>query len=239
MAGTPSERWWRAALGDLLATVGEAAVTGGLFVAQAFPYHAEGSHPVDKYPPPSFDFTKELVERAVQRGALLVVVNGKAGWRRALGAATVDSAVNVSSPLAGHLSRHNLGSAFDRVVDAIATGNSVQADRRPLIEGGVRTIVLERVERSREARRACLEHWGVACTACGMTFRSRYGLEGADGIQVHHLHPLAERRGEHEVDPVEDLRPVCPNCHVMIHTTSPPLPPEALADLLRSRTSTD
>lgn len=240
MAGTPAAQWWRAALGDLIAKLGEPAVAGGLFVAQAFPYHCEGSHPVDRQPPPSFDFTVDLVQRALERGALLVLVNGKEGWRRALGAAVMDSAVHVNSPLAGHLSRRNLGSAFDLVARAMATQGHAQRDPgRRFMEGGVSTVPMERVERNRAARQACLDHWGVACSACGMTFGARYGLEGNRGIQVHHLHPLADRRGEQEVDPVRDLRPVCPNCHAMIHTVSPPLSPDALGELLRSRDPTE
>jgi predicted HNH restriction endonuclease len=40
----------------------------------------------------------------------------------------------------------------------------------------------------------------------------------ADGyIHVHHLRPLSEVNGEYVVDPVKDLRPVCPNCHAVLH----------------------
>lgn len=234
MAGTPAEQWWRASLRDLIAEVGEDTVAGGLFVAQAFPYHAEGSQAVDRHPPPSFDFTVDLVRRALDRGALLVVINGRAGWRRALGAATVEGAVQVSSPLAGHLSRRNLGASFDLVAERLAAPPrpSITADRT-FREGGVATVVLDRVERNRAARQACLDHWGVACVVCDMTFAERYGIEGTVGIQVHHLHPLADRRGEHTVDPKRDLRPVCPNCHAVLHTASPPHRPEDIAAALR------
>ena len=36
-------------------------------------------------------------------------------------------------------------------------------------------------------------------------------------IHVHHLYPLSEAGEEHEVDPATDLRPVCPNCHAVLH----------------------
>jgi 5-methylcytosine-specific restriction protein A len=39
---------------------------------------------------------------------------------------------------------------------------------------------------------------------------------------VHHLKSLAEIGAEYELDPVRDLRPVCPNCHAMIHRKYPP-----------------
>jgi 5-methylcytosine-specific restriction protein A len=36
-------------------------------------------------------------------------------------------------------------------------------------------------------------------------------------MHVHHLTPLATMTGPYQVDPISDLRPVCPNCHAMIH----------------------
>lgn len=44
-----------------------------------------------------------------------------------------------------------------------------------------------------------------------------YGPEFAGFIHVHHLRPLSGIGGGYVVDPVEDLRPVCPNCHAVIH----------------------
>ena len=37
-------------------------------------------------------------------------------------------------------------------------------------------------------------------------------------IRDSHIVPLHERAGEHVVDPVRDLIPVCPNCHVALHS---------------------
>ena len=41
-------------------------------------------------------------------------------------------------------------------------------------------------------------------------------------IHVHHLIPLSSVDADYEVDPVRDLRPVCPNCHVVLHHREPP-----------------
>ena len=43
---------------------------------------------------------------------------------------------------------------------------------------------------------------------------------------------LAEIGQEYEVDPQIDLVPVCPNCHAIIHSESPPLPVDAVRKLL-------
>ena len=37
-------------------------------------------------------------------------------------------------------------------------------------------------------------------------------------IEVHHIKPISEIGEECVVDPVRDLVPVCPNCHMMLHS---------------------
>lgn len=39
---------------------------------------------------------------------------------------------------------------------------------------------------------------------------------------MHHLTQLSKIGQGYEVDPVNDLRPVCPNCHAMLHKRNPP-----------------
>jgi putative restriction endonuclease len=70
-------------------------------------------------------------------------------------------------------------------------------------------------ERNPEARRRCIEHYGGTCHVCGFDSGQVYGIAGV--VHVHHLRPLSEIKGEYDVDPIEDLRPVCPNCHAIIH----------------------
>ncbi len=89
-------------------------------------------------------------------------------------------------------------------------------------EGSVRTILVNRYERDAKARAACLSHYGRRCQACDQDLATRYGEAAAGLIQVHHLVPLASIRESYQVDPVTDLRPVCPNCHAVIHRREPP-----------------
>jgi 5-methylcytosine-specific restriction protein A len=60
-----------------------------------------------------------------------------------------------------------------------------------------------------------------------------YGEIGKGFIHVHHLKPVSEINGEYEVDPIEHLVPVCPNCHAMLHSQHPPLTIEELKKQLR------
>ncbi|HGI8854292.1 TPA: HNH endonuclease, partial [Vibrio cholerae] len=45
----------------------------------------------------------------------------------------------------------------------------------------------------------------------------------------------AEIKKEYSVDPIKDLKPLCPNCHGIIHRTHPPISVDSLINLLRSR----
>lgn len=74
-------------------------------------------------------------------------------------------------------------------------------------------------ERDPEARRICVQHHGAKCRVCGIDFGEEYGDFGAGFIHVHHKTPVARaaKDGEYKVDPKDDLVPVCPNCHAMLH----------------------
>jgi len=94
---------------------------------------------------------------------------------------------------------------------------------RQYSEGARKYVRVNAYERNAKARLACIAHHGYACAACGMTFEERYGDLGKEFIHVHHLKPIALTDGAYVVDPVQDLRPVCPNCHAMLHRSEPPL----------------
>jgi hypothetical protein len=100
------------------------------------------------------------------------------------------------------------------------------------MEGDVRQITVKSYGRSAAARKKCIEHYGTTCIICGFNFEKTYGPLGRDYIQIHHLDPLSEIQESCQVDPVNDLRPVCPNCHAIIHRENPPLTIEQVKDLL-------
>jgi hypothetical protein len=86
-----------------------------------------------------------------------------------------------------------------------------------LFEGAVRQMLASTYERDPRARARCIDHYGSSCCACGVDFGERYGEIAAGFIHVHHLRALSSARGRRRVDPVRDLRPVCPNCHAVLH----------------------
>lgn len=88
---------------------------------------------------------------------------------------------------------------------------------RSLIEGATKTIVVTAYERNPKARKACVEHYGAICSACDLDFAKKYGDLARGFIHVHHLKQLSLIGHDYVVDPIEDLRPICPNCHAVAH----------------------
>ena len=94
-------------------------------------------------------------------------------------------------------------------------------DETKYVEGAVETISVNVYERDAPAREDCIAHYGLICAVCGFDFEKIYGRIGKGFIHVHHLKPLSEIGQAYEVEPIADLRPVCPNCHAMLHRRKP------------------
>jgi 5-methylcytosine-specific restriction protein A len=97
-----------------------------------------------------------------------------------------------------------------------------------LPEGAIRQVLVNRYERSRINRAACIEIHGCSCQVCGFDFGEAYGGAGDGFIHVHHTTPVSELGEGYRVNPVTDLVPLCPNCHAMAHRRSPPFTLEEL-----------
>lgn len=100
-------------------------------------------------------------------------------------------------------------------------------------EGATRRVVVNEYERSSRARAACIARYGLRCAACEMEFETVYGADAAGLIHVHHLREIAEIGVAYQVDPIQDLRPVCPNCHAVIHRGTPIHTIDAVREMLR------
>lgn len=97
-----------------------------------------------------------------------------------------------------------------------------ETDSIAIFEGAKKIITVNSYERNSKARKKCIEEYGANCSICGFNFNEVYGEEVAQSyIHVHHLKQLSEIGEEYEINPIEDLRPVCPNCHAIIHRRRP------------------
>ena len=121
----------------------------------------------------------------------------------------------------------NIGRGKFRLIEKITPLSTILllpeeiSNEAPLYEGIKESIVVNSYERNAEARKKCIDHYGTRCIICSFNFEKVYGLIGRDFIHVHHMTPLSEISERYVVDPIKDLRPVCPNCHAIIHRRKP------------------
>ena len=84
-------------------------------------------------------------------------------------------------------------------------------------EGVISIVQVNKYERNPLARRICIHHFGCFCNICKFDFYRKYGEWGKNYIHVHHIIPISSLKKEYIIDPENDLIPICPNCHSIIH----------------------
>ena len=105
------------------------------------------------------------------------------------------------------------------------TENDFSNEHLEILEGD--TIVRKTIsrKRSQKLRKEALLRHGTSCKACEMSFPDRYiGLK-IECIELHHINPISKGV---RCSSIEDLIPLCPNCHRVAHTTIPPMPLKTL-----------
>lgn len=107
-------------------------------------------------------------------------------------------------------------------------------------EGTLKRVFVNSYERSKRARRECLNHYGRKCYACGIdpnktfAFLGKLKVDFDNGIiQVHHKIPLSQIPRAYKIDPIKDLVPLCPNCHSIVHLQDPPISVENIKKFYR------
>lgn len=102
----------------------------------------------------------------------------------------------------------------------------------PLFEGARLVVQVSAFERNPIARQKCISHYGASCCICDFNFGAVYGSSVEGYVHIHHLKPIASIGKEYVIDPINDLRPVCANCHAVIHSRQPPYSIEEVQRML-------
>jgi 5-methylcytosine-specific restriction protein A len=129
-----------------------------------------------------------------------------------------------------------------KLIQKIIEETTSKDDEIKYFEGETNTTVktINTAKRNASARAKCLQYYfpnkKYKCILCGFDFEKGYGDLGKDFIEVHHKesHTLVSKiSGTHEINPIEDLIPVCSNCHSIIHRSKPPIPVEKIKEILQ------
>lgn len=104
-------------------------------------------------------------------------------------------------------------------------------------EGNEETVISKKYERNSLNRMICLSHKGYKCSVCGFDFGEKYGEIGENYIEVHHIIPVSKMGAHYKIDPINDLVPLCANCHAMVHRRNPPYSVEELKEIIEKHYS--
>ncbi len=90
-------------------------------------------------------------------------------------------------------------------------------------EGKLRLVLHKQRERDPKVVVSAKRYWlsqdsNLSCAVCNFSFVTTYGEVGKGFIEAHHRVPLASLKHDQlALTTVEDLAPVCANCHRMLH----------------------
>lgn len=155
---------------------------------------------------------------------------GAVNWR------TQSSGISISPPAAAELEKRWRAFLEERGQSPAVMPDEVSTPSL-YYEGVSRTVAVNAYERDPRARKACIDHYGATCFVCGFDFGAVYGDLGQGFIHVHHIVPLSKIGKSYVVNPAKDLRPVCPNCHAMLHRGPEVLSVEQLKAILSKDSS--
>jgi len=124
-------------------------------------------------------------------------------------------------------------SVYNRILSKLTRSEIIQRPSSPIVdgsklndcsntlesgrEGSARVSYVTTYERSPVYRAQAIAIHGVNCKACGFNFESFYGEYAKDYIHIHHLQPVSELDAPQAINPLEDLVPLCANCHSIVH----------------------
>ena len=156
----------------------------------------------------------------------------------------IKNPIEASTVLKWKLNLHNNLVDLSRVVSKL---NSLVPWNRPTLlneevqedsiysEGNPQQSLATRYERDTRAREACIREYGTTCILCGFDFAKKYGKAMKGFIHVHHTKQLSNLGPNYKVDPTKDLRPLCPNCHAVVHRRRNPYSLDEVRQFLQNR----
>jgi 5-methylcytosine-specific restriction protein A len=130
---------------------------------------------------------------------------------------------------------------LDRVLKALETSNQKnietkndeKLDESIFREGSKITIEINKYERNIKAKQKCLKHFGRVCAVCNFKDNEIFGTE-ISIIEVHHKTPISNYSEEYEINAIEDLIPLCPNCHRAVHSKIPAYSIDELRKIIKT-----
>lgn len=119
LSWTPTAHWWKRRLRPLIDRIGVEATANGLLCIEYFPYHSyRDPHFPGEIPSQAYSFA--IVERAIGRGAMILVMRGIRAWRQRLPHLIgYESAYETKNPQAPYVSPGVFPGPFEQIVSQL------------------------------------------------------------------------------------------------------------------------
>ncbi|WP_024873598.1 HNH endonuclease [Tolumonas lignilytica] len=112
----------------------------------------------------------------------------------------------------------DLDNVFEPVAPYEVNKQTDQLEQFESYQEGSKTLKYVAIyERNPKLRRQAIAIHGTTCVACGFSFKEHYGEYAENFIHIHHEKPISDFDGKHDVNPETDLKPLCANCHAVVH----------------------
>ena len=110
-------------------------------------------------------------------------------------------------------------------ISSIDRKRKVEAFEEGVFEGNVLSVETKVYKRSAKLRNLAIEYFTknglISCRCCNFDYKKYYGSIGEGFIEIHHLKPIYKYKDEDMKKVIDkalnNLLPVCANCHRMIH----------------------
>jgi len=116
--------------------------------------------------------------------------------------------------------------SFKRVKSEFSKNNPEFVNKvkkgKEFYEGEKYEHTINSYRRDSNARDLCISFHGYKCCICKKKMEELYGKLGKNFVHVHHLKLISASKKKYKINGIKDLRPVCPNCHAIIHRANPP-----------------
>lgn len=80
----------------------------------------------------------------------------------------------------------------------------------------------------------CIDYYGAICDICGFDYGYTYGEAYEMAIEVHNTKEESVEEILPHTHPIEDLVPICHNCHHILHTHRPALTIEQMRQMIKA-----
>ena len=85
----------------------------------------------------------------------------------------------------------------------------------------------------KELKAECINYYGAICDICGFDYGYTYGESYEMEIEVHNIKGILGEEILMDTHPIEDLIPICHNCHHILHHHQPMLSVEKMRQMVK------